>query len=104
MIKHIVMWKLKDQAEQGSRQENALRMKALLEMCKGLTQGLLKLEVGLDIGTDSAPWDVVLYAEFEDRAALAAYQQHPVHLAAKPFIARVREQRAAVDYEIPGGH
>lgn len=100
MIKHIVMWKLKDQAEQASKQENALRMKALLEMCAGLTEGLIRLEVGIDIGADSGPWDVVLYSEFADRAALEAYQRHPVHMAAKPFIGTVREQRAAVDYEV----
>ena len=100
MIKHVVMWKLKKQAEQATKQENALRMKALLEMCAGLTEGLIKLEVGIDIGVDAGPWDVVLYSEFADRAALEAYQQHPVHLAAKPFIGKVREQRAAVDYEV----
>jgi hypothetical protein len=100
MIKHIVMWKLKEQAGQATRQENALRMKVLLEMCAGLTEGLIKLEVGIDIGADSGPWDVVLYSEFADRAALEAYQQHPVHLAAKPFIGKVREQRTAVDYEV----
>jgi quinol monooxygenase YgiN len=99
MIKHIVMWKLKDEAEGAGKKENALRMKALLEACSGQTAGMRSFEVGIDIGVDGTPWDVVLVAEFDDRAAIDAYQVHPVHQAAKFFIAKVRDLRAAVDYE-----
>ena len=99
MIKHIVMWKLMPQAEGASKQENARQIKTLLEKCVGKVPGLLKLEVGFDVGVGADPWDVVLYSEFTDRAALQAYQDHPDHLAAKPFISKVRESRGAVDYE-----
>lgn len=100
MIKHVVMWKLRDSAEGATRRENALRMKALLDACAGQTPGMRSLEVGVDAGVDSAPWDVVLVAEFDDRAAIDAYQEHPIHQAAKAFIAKVRDLRAAVDYEL----
>ncbi len=100
MIRHIVMWKLKDEAEGANKRDNALRMKALLEACSGQTPGMRSLEVGIDVGVDDKPWDIVLVADFEDRAAIDAYQQHPVHQAAKFFIAKVRESRAAVDYEL----
>ena len=99
MIKHVVMWKLKDGAEGATRRDNALRMKALLDACAGQTPGMRSFEVGVDTGSDAAPWDVVLVAEFDDRAALDVYQDHPIHQAAKVFIAKVRELRAAVDYE-----
>ena len=100
MIKHIVMWKLKDHAEGKSKRENALRMKELLEGCVGHTPGLLKFEVGFDIAADAGPWDVVLYSEFENKAALDAYQNHPSHQAIKPEMGKFRESRAAVDYEV----
>ena len=93
MIRHIVMWKLKP--EPGARE----RVKELLETCAFATPGMLKYEVGFDLGVDGAPWDVVLYSEFADRAALEAYQRHPAHLAIKPEIGKVRDSRAAVDYE-----
>jgi len=99
MIRHIVMWKLKGDAEGGTKRENALRMKALLDACAGRTPGMRRLEVAIDMGIDAAAWDVVLDSDFDDRAALDAYQEDPVHLTAKAFIARVRDLRAAVDFE-----
>jgi hypothetical protein len=98
MIKHVVMWKLKDGAEGASTEENARRMKELLDACAGQTKGMRSFEVGIDAGIDGFPWDIVLVAEFEDKAALDAYAVHPVHEKAKAFIAKVRELRAAVDY------
>ena len=97
MIKHIVMWKLKGEGAQ--KQENIRAAKAALETCKDLVPGMLKYEIGVDIGTDHAPWDIAVYSEFTDRAALDAYQQHPTHLAIKPVIGPLRESRGAVDYE-----
>ncbi len=100
MLKHIVMWKLKEPANGASKEDNKLKLKAALESCAGKTPGMLKYEVGLDIGTDAGPWDVVLYSEFTDRAALEAYQTSAGHLAIKPVIGALREARAAVDYEV----
>jgi hypothetical protein len=100
MIKHVVMWKLKDRAEGATKAENAARIKVLLDACAGNVPGLASLEVGVDAGIDAAPWDVVLVTEFTDRAALAAYQDHPLHNVAKLFIAKVRDQRSVVDYSI----
>ncbi len=39
MIRHIVMWKLKDQAEVGTRAENGEKMRALLGICRDVAQG-----------------------------------------------------------------
>ena len=100
MIKHIVMWKLKDQAEGNDKQANALLMKEKLDAIVNLVPGMLKLEVGIDMDLDAASFDVVLYSEFEDKDALAAYQVHPEHKAVFPFISAVRESRFAVDYTV----
>ena len=98
MIRHIVMWKLAE-TEGATKRENALQMKGLLDSCAGCTPGLRRLEVGIDIGLDPAAWDIVLETEFDDRAAFDAYQEAPIHLKAKAFIAKVRELRSVVDFE-----
>lgn len=100
MIKHIVMWKLKEYANGAARDENALKMKAMLESCKDIVLGIKKLEVATSQEELEATCDVILYSEFENKAALAAYQSHPQHEAIKPFIASVREERHCMDYEI----
>ena len=100
MIKHIVMWRLLDRAQGNSKSANAELMKARLEALEGRIPGLLKAEVGLDFSATEVSADVVLYSEFEDRAALAAYQTHPEHEAVKAFIGEVTAARWVVDYGV----
>ena len=96
MLKHIVLWTLKPEAFP----EGAREMKSRLEALNGRIAGLVHLEVGIDVSKTGDSADVALYSEFEDRAALDAYQTHPEHLRAAEFIAGVRQTRAVVDYEV----
>ena len=98
MLKHIVMWKLKDRAEGADKAANARKMKSLLDGCANLVPGILKFEAALAQPGLEATYDVVLYSEFESQAALDAYQDHPEHIAIKPFIGAIREARQCMDY------
>jgi hypothetical protein len=100
MIKHIVLWKLKEHAEGADRASNAAKMKTMLDACANLVPGILKLEAVVAQPGLEATYDVVLYSEFADKAALDAYQNHPSHVALKPFFGAVREARQCMDYEI----
>lgn len=96
MLKHIVMWKFKPEAEGA---DNLVRAKALLDACAGRTPGMRMLEVAIAQPGLECTYDLVLYAEFDDAAALDAYQNHPQHLAVKPFIGAVRLERQCMDYQ-----
>ena len=101
MIKHIVLWKLKDYAEGKTKQQNALRLKKELEELNGQIPGLIHLEVGINInnnGDDNA--DVILYSEFENMEALASYYPHPLHKKIVPFAQAIRNERRVIDYEV----
>ncbi len=100
MIKHIVMWKLKDFAEGADRATNAVKMKQKLDACAHLSAGTLKFEVALAQPGLEATYDVILYSEFANKEALAEYAAHPTHKAIIPFIGAVRDQRQCMDYEI----
>ncbi len=100
MIKHIVMWQLKDFAEGADKVANALKMKRLLDDCADIVPGILKFETALAAPGLEATYDVLLYSEFESKAALDAYQEHPRHVAVKPFIGAVRQSRQCMDYEV----
>lgn len=100
MLKHIVMWKLKEHAEGADKATNALKWKALLDACKGITPGMLKFETALATPGLEATYDVVLYSEFESKEALDAYIQHPQHKALGPVIQAIREERQCMDYEV----
>ncbi|MGI4850300.1 MAG: Dabb family protein [Janthinobacterium lividum] len=100
MLKHIVMWQLKEQAEGAGKAANAAKMKQLLDACNGIVPGMLAFEVALAQPGLEASYDVVLAASFASREALEAYASHPQHVALKPFFSAVRLARQCMDYEL----
>lgn len=99
MIKHIVMWRLKDSAAGASREENAKKLKQSLEDLKDKIEDIKALEVGINFNASPAAFDVVLYSEFADMEGLDSYQNHPEHLKIVDFVGEIRTDRAVVDYE-----
>lgn len=99
MVKHIVMWRLKDDAHGNSADVNAHIIKEKLEALNGRISGVLSIEVGLDFSRTDSSAEVVLCSKFTDKAALEAYQRHPDHEALKPFIGEATCERRLVDYE-----
>ena len=99
MVKHIVVWKLKESAHGVSRQENALAIKQKLEALRGKIDGLLAIEVGIDISKTEQSGDIMVYSEFTSREALAGYAVHPLHKAAAVYVVESVSERRVVDYE-----
>ncbi|HVJ35329.1 MAG TPA: Dabb family protein [Terriglobia bacterium] len=95
MIRHIVMWRLKDTPNKAA---NAVRIKQLLESLRDRIPGLVKIEVGIDTGGEETSADVVLLSEFTDAAALETYQRHPLHMQMKPEIGKMTAERRVVDH------
>ena len=102
MIKHVVMWKLKDFAEGCDRKENALKIKALLEGLRGKIEQIVKMEVGINLNDSGMAFDAILISEFEDLDKLEIYKNHPEHVKVADFVAKVRQDRAVVDYLMEG--
>jgi hypothetical protein len=100
LIKHIVFWKLKDSAHGNDKVTNARLIKEKLEALRGRIPGLINIEVGFDFVHAESSSDVALYSEMESRAALDAYQVHPLHQAVGGFIKEAYLERRAVDYEV----
>lgn len=100
MLKHIVAWRLKENAHGNSKRENAALIRQKLEALDGKIPGLLKIEVGINFTEDQDASDVVLYSEFGAKEDLLRYQKHPEHLAVVPFIKEACCERRVADYEI----
>jgi quinol monooxygenase YgiN len=100
MVRHVVMWRLAEEAEGASKAENAVRMKQMLDALNGIVPGMLRFDVGIDGAPSEFSSDVVLYSEFTDWDALHAYADHPEHRAIQPFVTAVRTERRVVDYEV----
>ena len=100
MIKHIVLWKLKDVAEGKTKAENAETMKKLLEDLPSKIKELNSAEVGLNIikGDSEAICDVVLTVSCETKEDLQTYANHPDHQKVVSFIKKVVSERRVTDY------
>lgn len=99
MFTHIVLWRLKDQANGLSKAENMALIREKLESLNGKIDGLLKIEVGFDVIHSDMSADIALYAVFTCREAHDHYQQHPLHRAIMPLIMEARTERRVIDYE-----
>ena len=98
MVRHIVMWSLEGDMTSQEKRATAEKIKVLLESIQEKVPGAVKVEVIIN-ELDSSNRDVALISDFTDTEALAAYQVHPDHLAAKEYIGSVAGQRACLDYE-----
>ena len=99
MIKHIVLWKLKDSVDGHSKKELASQLKSALEGLHGKIAEIQVLEVGINYNPADTASDVSLYSEFKSQADLDAYQKHPEHLKVVELVKKVTMERRVSDYE-----
>ncbi|MGQ0793364.1 MAG: Dabb family protein [Deltaproteobacteria bacterium] len=98
MIKHIVMWRLRDDLPK-PKSEVAAEIKRILEDLKGKIEVIRAIEVGINVKPSDGASDVALYSEFATLDDLEIYQKHPEHLRVAGYIGEVRSERRVVDYE-----
>jgi hypothetical protein len=98
MIKHVVMWKLKDEAEGDAKMQNKKLIKEKLLDLKQIIAQIESLEIGENINPAEAAFDLVLISTHSDQDALAAYISHPAHKEVASFIGKVVAERKVVDF------
>ena len=99
MIKHIVMFRLKESAAGKSKDENLRELKALLESLQKKIPVVRCLEVGINQGESASSSDIALYSEFDNLQALGDYRIYPEHVKVVEFIDKVCSERCVLDYE-----
>lgn len=100
MVKHIVMWKVKDNVDGKGKEENAINVKKKMEELNGKIDEIITLEIGINIVDDPMAHDIILYSEFNSVEDLNIYQKHPEHLKVVEYVKPFLESRIVVDYEI----
>ena len=100
VIKHIVLWKLKESVDGRSKKEWAAEMKAALEGLVGKVPGIKALEVGLNFNTADTASDISLYTVFDGPKDLEIYQKHPEHMKVVELVKKITTERRVSDYEV----
>ena len=99
MLKHVVMWRLKESADGRTKAQNAIHAKEMLDLLPYKIKEIKNLEVGINMLNTPPSYDLVLIMDFANMLDLQAYQAHPEHVKVADYILKIRETRAVVDYE-----
>ena len=100
MVKHVIVWTLKDEYSAEEKDDIKKGIKEGLEGLKGKVPGLLEIKVYTE-GLASSNGDLMLDSTLTDEAALKGYAVHPDHVAVadnkvRPFV----KQRSCFDMVI----
>lgn len=93
MIRHIVFFSARNA-------EDLEAIRAGLSLLTGNPHAS-RLEIGENVKTDQLgdEVDLVVYGEFEDEAALAAYKAHELYQRSIDIVRPLRDMRMAADYD-----
>lgn len=99
MVKHIILWKLKDELTDAQKAEVKAGIKEGLEGLAGQIPGLIDIRVNIN-GLPTSNVDVMLDSSFESFDALKGYSVNPKHVAVadgkvRPYTAI----RSCLDFE-----
>lgn len=98
MVKHIILWKLKDEIV--DKASVKARIKSGLEGLKGVIPGFVDIVVRTE-GLASSNADLMLDSTFESEDALKGYAQHPAHVeVANTRVRPFTETRLCLDFDV----
>lgn len=80
MVKHIILWTLKEEYTSEEKQSIKAGIKEGLEGLMGQIDGLVEIKVVTE-GLASSNVDLMLDSTFTSEEALKAYSTHPAHVA-----------------------
>lgn len=100
MVKHVILWQLKDELDAQEKEAVKAEIKQGLEGLKGKIPGLLEIHVHKD-GLSSSNADLMLDSVFTDEDALKGYASHPEHVSvADDKVRPYTKTRVCLDYEV----
>ena len=101
MIRHIVLFRFKDQAEGRTKEENVAKTRAMLDALPEKIDWIRRTETRVNTdGASPENADLILISDFDSLEDLERYQVHPDHKAVGAFMRPLRESRAAIDFTL----
>ena len=100
MVKHVILWQLKDELSDTEKAAVKAGIKEGLEGLAGQIPGLVDIRVNID-ALPSSNADLMLDTTFETAEALKGYSTHPAHVAvANSTVRPYYKNRVCLDYEV----
>ena len=100
MIRHIVMFKLKDFPDESEKMTAAQKVMQRLDELPSKINVIRKYEAGIDVRKLSWSNDIVLIMDFDSIADLEVYTIHPAHQEFIAFNKDYSINKVCIDYEV----
>ena len=101
MVKHIILWTLKEGLSEDEKSTIKAAIKEGLEGLLGVVPGLLDIKVQIDGRLSSSNADLMLDCTLESEDALKGYAVHPAHVAvANSKVRPYTAVRSCLDFKI----
>lgn len=101
MVKHIILWTLKEELSEAEKEMVKKEIKDGLETLVGKVPGLLEVKVYIDGRLSTSTADVMLDSTLESEEALRRYASHPAHVeVADTKVRPYTSLRSCLDFEI----
>ena len=100
MVRHVIVWTLKDEYSDSEKEQIKAGIKEGLEGLQGKMPGLVEIKVNTD-KLASSSGDAMLDSLFENEEALKNYSSNPLHVEVantkvRPYV----KIRSSFDYEV----
>ena len=100
MVKHVIVWTLKEELSGEEKEKVKQGIKEGLEGLKGKVPGIVEIKVYTE-GLASSNADLMLDSTFEDEDALKGYAVHPDHVAvADTKVRPYAKLRSCFDFQL----
>lgn len=100
MVKHVILWKLKEELSEEEKKTVKAGIKEGLEGLKGKVPGIVDIKVQIE-SLASSNVDVMLDSTFESEEALKGYAVHPNHVeVANTKVRPYTQSRSCLDFEV----
>jgi hypothetical protein len=100
MVKHVILWTLKDELSAEEKQKVKAGIKEGLEGLQGKIPGLTEIHVYTN-GLETSNADLMLDSTFESFESLKGYAVHPDHVAVADGAVRPYTKiRSCLDFEV----
>ncbi len=100
MVRHVIIWTLKDEYTEEEKKNIMRGIKEGLEGLKGVVPGLLEISV-ITEGMESSNGDLMLDSVLENEQALKNYAVHPAHVAvAEGKVRPYTKTRSCFDFNV----
>lgn len=100
MVRHVIVWTLKDEYSDSEKEQIKAGIKEGLEGLQGKMPGIVEIKVNTD-KLASSSGDAMLDSLFENEEALKNYSSNPLHVEVantkvRPYV----KIRSSYDYEV----